>query len=57
VDNEVELVSDGDGLAVVGKPGAVERFMSATGLAELETRPLTLALSAGEGPPVGRTSR
>lgn len=57
MDNEVEPVSDGDGLAVVGKPGAVERFMSATGLTELETRPLTLALSAGEGPPVGRTSR
>lgn len=47
MDHEIELISDGDGLAIVGKPGAVERFMAATGLAKLESQPLALALSAG----------
>jgi hypothetical protein len=32
LDNEVELISDGDGLAVIGKPTAVERFMASVGL-------------------------
>lgn len=32
MDNEVELISDGDGLAVIGKPTAVERFMASAGL-------------------------
>lgn len=27
MNNEVQLISDGDGLAVVGEPGAVERYM------------------------------
>lgn len=30
--NELELISDGDGLAVIGEPSAVERFMSSVGL-------------------------
>lgn len=47
VENEVELISDGDGLAVIGKPGAIERFMSATGLSKRETKSLPLVLSAG----------
>ena len=32
MDNEVELISDGDGLAVIGNPTAVERFMASAGL-------------------------
>lgn len=47
MDDEVELVSDGDGLAVIGEPTAVERFMSATGLSNLESQPLGLALAIG----------
>lgn len=30
--DEIELISDGDGLAVIGSPDAVERFMSSSGL-------------------------
>jgi hypothetical protein len=32
LDNEVELISDGEGLAVIGNPTAVERFMTSVGL-------------------------
>jgi hypothetical protein len=32
VDNEVQLISDGDGLAVIGNPAAVERFLVSEGL-------------------------
>jgi hypothetical protein len=32
LDNEVELISDGDGLAIIGNPTAVERFMASVGL-------------------------
>ena len=28
MDDEIQLVSDGDGLAVIGEPGAVERFLA-----------------------------
>src|SRR4051812_44385619 len=31
MDDQVELISDGDGLAVIGKPTAVERFMASVG--------------------------
>ena len=27
MDNEIQLISDGDGLAVIGDPAAVERFL------------------------------
>ena len=47
VDDEIELISDDDGLAVIGEPTAVERFMDATGLSTLESQPLGLALAAG----------
>lgn len=30
--DQIELLSDGDGLAVVGAPGAIERFLDSTGL-------------------------
>jgi hypothetical protein len=32
MDSEIQLISDGDGLAVIGKPAAVERFLVAEGL-------------------------
>jgi hypothetical protein len=31
MDDKVELISDGAGLAVLGKPSAVERFMASVG--------------------------
>ena len=38
VSNEIQLISDGDGLAVIGDPAAVERFMAAEGLTSNEFR-------------------
>lgn len=32
VDDEIQLISDGDGLAVIGSPTAVERFLISEGL-------------------------
>ncbi len=32
MDNEIQLISDGDGLAVIGDPAAVERFLVSEGL-------------------------
>lgn len=32
MDDEIQLISDGDGLAVIGDPSKVERFLRATGL-------------------------
>ena len=32
MDNEIQLISDGDGLAVIGDPTAVERFLASEGL-------------------------
>lgn len=32
MDNEIQLISDGDGLAVIGNPTAVERFLVSEGL-------------------------
>jgi hypothetical protein len=32
MDHEVEVISDGDGVAVIGNPTAVERFMASVGL-------------------------
>jgi hypothetical protein len=34
VDDDVQLISDGDGLAVIGEPSAVERFLAANELPE-----------------------
>jgi hypothetical protein len=48
LDNEVELISDGDGLAIIGEPTAVERFMASVGLSSNAGSPrLGVALSAG----------
>lgn len=32
MDDDVQLISDGDGLAVIGEPAAVERFLAANEL-------------------------
>ncbi len=48
--DEIELVSDGDGLAVIGDPLAVERFLSTAGVA---SRELNLAHAVGGALNVG----
>lgn len=53
MDDEIELISDGDGLAVIGNPTAVERFLDSFGLLSL-SKDLGLdrlgsVLSAGAG--------
>ena len=35
MDNEIQLISDGDGLAVIGDPAAVERFLVLTWVRQL----------------------
>lgn len=40
--NEIELVSDGDGLSVIGAPADVERFMLSAGLDNVPSRELDL---------------
>jgi hypothetical protein len=48
--NEIELISDGDGLAVIGAASDVERFLSSEGLLtsrDLELPRLTSVLHAG----------
>jgi len=45
--NEVELISDGDGLAVIGPSTAVERFMESSGLSKVESKSIRAALGAG----------
>ena len=34
ISDEIQLISDGDGLAVIGEPAAVERYLAEVGLAE-----------------------
>ena len=40
--SEIDLVSDGDGLAVIGNPADVERFFLAGGLGKAPSRDLDL---------------
>ncbi len=49
MDDEIQLISDGDGLAVIGDPGAVERFLISEGLPSEDLRLpwLGAVLSAG----------
>lgn len=47
MNDEVELVSDGDGFAILGAPGAVERFMASTGLEDSGSQRLSTALRSG----------
>lgn len=49
---EIELISDGDGIAVIGEPSAVDRFLSSAGVASKDLgleRRLGAAFSAGAG--------
>ena len=47
MDNEVELVTDGDGLAIIGSPTAVERFMDSLNLPAADSVNLPAVLTAG----------
>lgn len=49
MDNEIQLISDGDGLAVIGDPDSVERFLVSEGLAAkaLELPRLRTVLNTG----------
>lgn len=47
MDNEIELISDGDGLAVIGNPTAVERFMTSTGLSRVNSQSLGAVFRTG----------
>src|SRR3954467_2817381 len=49
VANEIQLISDGDGLAVIGHPAAVERFLTAERLPskDLELARLSTAFRTG----------
>lgn len=52
VSGEIELISDGDGLAVIGDPVAVERFLSSAGVASRDLQlhqKLGPALNASSG--------
>ncbi|UOD79721.1 hypothetical protein [Paenarthrobacter ureafaciens] len=51
MDGEIQLISDGDGLAVLGEPAAVETFLSSEGLEsrELGLQRLGTALGAAAG--------
>ncbi|MFV0315938.1 MAG: hypothetical protein ACK5O2_03115 [Microthrixaceae bacterium] len=46
-DDEVELISDGDGLAVLGEPAAVEEFLRSSGLQATGTAQRGSALKLG----------
>lgn len=50
--DEIELISDGDGLAVIGEPMTVDRFLSSAGVASKDLQlhqKLGSALNAGSG--------
>ena len=49
MENEIQLISDGDGLAVIGHPAAVDRFLTAERLPsrDLGLQRLSSALSTG----------
>lgn len=51
MDNQIQLMSDGDGLAVIGEPAAVDRFLVSEGLQskDLGLPRLGAAFSAGAG--------
>jgi hypothetical protein len=46
-DNEIDLISDGDGLAVIGTSTVVERFMASVGLSKIESQSIGTAFRAG----------
>ncbi len=56
MDNEIQLISDGDGLAVIGDPAAVERFLVSEGLPskDLGLPTARICPQAGAGARAGR---
>lgn len=46
VSHEIELISDGDGLAILGEPTAVDQFLASSGLSA-DSKPLNLAPALG----------
>ncbi|GAB2732925.1 hypothetical protein ACX801_03065 [Arthrobacter bambusae] len=47
MDNEIQLISDGDGLAVIGDPTAVDRFLASEGLVSKDLGLQRLGHAAG----------
>ena len=47
--DDIQLISDGDGLAVIGDPMAVERFLSSTGVSSVELDLQRLRATAATG--------
>lgn len=49
MDNEIQLISDGDGLAVIGNPTDVDRFLTSGGLSSKDLGLQRLKSVAGTG--------
>lgn len=49
MDNEIQLISDGDGLAVIGNAADVERFLVSEGLSSKDRKPKKLKSVFGTG--------
>ncbi len=49
MDDEIQLISDGDGLAVIGSPTAVERFLVSEGLPSKDLGLPRLGAALGTG--------
>ncbi|MFI7388676.1 hypothetical protein [Streptomyces sp. NPDC049813] len=49
MDNEIQLISDGDGLAVFGDPTDVDRFLTSQGLSAKDQKPQKLKPVLGTG--------
>ncbi|WP_143234622.1 hypothetical protein [Paractinoplanes atraurantiacus] len=49
MENEIQLISDGDGLAVIGHPAAVERFLTAERLPSKDLGLKRLGSALGTG--------
>src|SRR4051812_35822891 len=45
--DEIEIISDGEGLAIIGEPGAVDRFIDAAGLSGTKSRDLGSFFNTG----------
>jgi hypothetical protein len=54
MDNEIELISDGDGLAVIGDPAVVERFLASEGLSSKDLGLPRLGAVLGTGAAVAQ---
>lgn len=42
MENEIELITDGDGVAVIGDPAAIELFLASEGLPSSRNQPVWL---------------